>query len=167
MKITKASIEELKAILSMYQLAKKDLDENNIHQWDQQDPSQQTIKEDIKKGNLYVAKKGETILGSIVLDEEMEPEHQQVKWLVPIQSALYLHRLVVHPNYQGEGTGKALMKFADEYAKKHGYTSIRLDAYEENEIARNLYRQFGYKQAGKVYFPRREAPFICYEKPLI
>lgn len=167
MKIVKATIEELEPILSMYHFAKKDLYENDIHQWDQDDPSPETIQEDIEKDNLYVAKKGEKILGSIVLDEQKEPEHQKVNWLVPNQPALYLHRLVVHPAYQGEGTGKKLMKFADDYAKKHGYSSIRLDAYEENEIARNLYQQLGYQQVGKVYFPRRETPFICYEKPLI
>jgi ribosomal protein S18 acetylase RimI-like enzyme len=123
------------------------------------------LHKDIKAGNLYVAVKGDDILGSVVLDEQKEPEHQDIDWEVD-GKALYLHRLVVHVDFQGEGTGKALMEFADQYAKEHGYTAIRLDAYEENEVARKLYEKFGYKEMGQVYFPRRDVPFYSYEKEI-
>lgn len=168
MEISKASMQELHPILVMYQKARKELQDNDIHQWDQHDPSQQMIYNDIAAGNLYVAKEGEKILGSIVLNEEKEePKHEDVDWIVPEHPTLYLHRLVVHPDYQGEGTGNELMHFAEDYAKKHGYTSIRLEAYEENEVAHHLYQKFGFKKAGEAYYPRREVPFVCYEKPLV
>lgn len=166
MDISPASMQEFNTIISMYQTAQKELRENDIHQWDRHDPSREMIREDIENGNLFVAKKNNQILGSIVLDEEHDPEHAEVNWLVPEQPTLYLHRLVVHPDFQGEGTGKELMKFADDYAAENGYTSIRLDAYEENEVAQNLYQRFGYKKAGEVYFPRRDVPFYCYEKEI-
>jgi ribosomal protein S18 acetylase RimI-like enzyme len=164
MDIRKGTMDDLNKIVEMYIIARRDLQENDIHQWDYNDPSIQVLLKDIKAGNLYVAVKDNNILGSIVLDEEKEPEHKDIDWAVEDGRALYLHRLVVHLDFQGEGTGKALMEFADQYAKENGYTSIRLDAYEENEVARGLYENFGYEEMGKVYFPRRDVPFFSYEK---
>jgi ribosomal protein S18 acetylase RimI-like enzyme len=164
MKITKGKMDDLNKIVEMYIIARRDLKENDIHQWDYNDPSIQMLQKDIEAGNLYVARDGDRILGSVVLDENAEDEHEDIEWNVEEGRAIYLHRLVVHLDYQGEGTGKLLMSFADQFAKDHGYSSIRLDAYKENDIARNLYEQFGYEKAGKVYFPRREIPFFCYEK---
>lgn len=166
MNIRKGTLDDLNKIVEMYIIARRDLQENDIHQWDHNDPSIQMLHEDIKSGNLYVAVKGNDILGSVVLDEEKEPEHKDIDWAVEDGKALYLHRLVVHLDFQGEGTGKVLMEFADQYAKEHGYASIRLDAYEENEVARGLYEKFGYKEMGQVYFPRREVPFYSYEKEI-
>lgn len=164
MDITKGTMDDLNKIVEMYIIARRDLKENDIHQWDYNDPSIQMLQRDIKAGNLYVARKGDKILGSVVLDENEEPEHEDIDWNVKEGKALYLHRLVVHLDYQGEGTGKVLMTFAEQFAKDHGYSCIRLDAYQENEVARGLYEQFGYEKAGKVYFPRRDVPFFCYEK---
>ncbi|WP_028777133.1 GNAT family N-acetyltransferase [Shimazuella kribbensis] len=166
MDIRKGTMDDLTKIAEMYIIARRDLEENDIYQWDHNDPSIQMLQEDIKAGDLYVAVKGDDILGSIVLNDEKEPEHKDVDWSVDKGRALYLHRLVVHLDFQGEGTGKALMNFADEYAEKHGYTSIRLDAYEENEVARGLYENFGYEEVGKVFFPRRDVPFYSYEKEI-
>jgi ribosomal protein S18 acetylase RimI-like enzyme len=166
MDIQKGTMDDLNKIVEMYIIARRDLKENDIHQWDYNDPSVQMLQADLKAGTLYVAKDGERILGSVVLDEQKEPEHEDIDWGVEKGKALYLHRLVVHLDYQGEGTGKALMAFADQYAKEHGYTSIRLDAYEENDVARGLYEHFGYEEMGKVYFPRREVPFYTYEKEI-
>jgi ribosomal protein S18 acetylase RimI-like enzyme len=167
MEIVKATMEDLNKIVEMYVLARRDLEENDIHQWDYNDPSIQMLISDIKAGTLFIAKDKDRILGSVALDEQQEPEHQEINWEVDGGKSLYLHRLVVHLDYQGEGTGKALMEFAEDYAKKHGYSAIRLDAYEDNDVARGLYETFGYEERGKVYFPRREVPFYSYEKEIV
>jgi ribosomal protein S18 acetylase RimI-like enzyme len=164
MEITKGLMNDLDHIVEMYILARRDLKQNDIHQWDYNDPSIQMLHNDIKTGNLYVARKGEIILGSVVLDENPEPEYEDIEWNMNEGKSIYLHRLVVHPDYQGEGTGKQLMSFADEYAREHGYSSIRLVAYQDNEVARGLYERFGYEKVGEIYFPRRDIPFLSYEK---
>jgi len=56
--------------------------------------------------------------------------------------------------------------FAEKRAADNGYSSIRLDAYSGNAIALQLYERNGYRKRGEVFFPRRELPFICYEKLL-
>jgi ribosomal protein S18 acetylase RimI-like enzyme len=55
------------------------------------------------------------------------------------------------------------MEFAELYATRSGYASVRLDAYTGNPRSVNLYRRRGYREVGQIRFPRRELPFWCFE----
>jgi ribosomal protein S18 acetylase RimI-like enzyme len=74
--------------------------------------------------------------------------------------------MAVHPNHQGKGIGKKLLKFAEDYARNQGFSSIRLDVYTENPSAVSLYEKAGYKEKGEVTFPFRKVPYKCFEKVL-
>jgi len=56
------------------------------------------------------------------------------------------------------------MDFAEAFAKEHGFSGIRLDAYTGNPLALALYERRGYHRIGQTRFPRRELPFYCCEK---
>src|SRR6266542_2013101 len=73
-------------------------------------------------------------------------------------------RLCVHPDWQQRGAGRHLMDFAEAFAKEHGFSCIRLDAYTGNQRALALYEKRGYDRIGQAHFPRRELPFVCFEK---
>jgi len=73
----------------------------------------------------------------------------------------------VHPKFQGEGYAQKLMAFAENYAKKYNYNSIRLDTFSENIRNQNFYEQRNYTKLEAIYFPNQsEYPFYCYEKVL-
>jgi ribosomal protein S18 acetylase RimI-like enzyme len=76
-----------------------------------------------------------------------------------------VHRLCLLPAFQGKGLAKQLMQFAEEYAVKNKYSSIRLDTYSKNFIALNLYDSLKYRRAGDVSF-RAGKTFHCFEKML-
>ncbi len=58
-----------------------------------------------------------------------------------------------------------MMDFAENFARSHDFSCIRLDAYT-NPQALGLYERRGYRRVGQLYFPRRELPFACFEKVL-
>ena len=103
-------------------------------------------------------------LGFISINEDQSPEYKELVWSDEGGRVLVIHRLAVNPEWQKQGVGRQLMDFAENYAMKKGYTSIRLDAYSGNPGALNLYECRGYKKVGQLFFPRRELPFYCYEK---
>jgi ribosomal protein S18 acetylase RimI-like enzyme len=77
---------------------------------------------------------------------------------------LVIHRLSVHPEFQGKGIAKEILKFIEGFASENNYSSIRLDAYSGNEKALKLYENSNYKKAGQFDYPMRDLPFYCYEK---
>ncbi len=109
------------------------------------------IREDaidgIKNNTLYVAKHNGKIIGSVILNDKPEPEYSQATWSFEsdYSDVIVIHTLVVHPLYLNRGLGEALLRFADKYSMKVKARSIRLDVYEKNIPAINLYEKLNFK----------------------
>ena len=103
-------------------------------------------------------------VGSISITPEMDEEYNSIKWLTSNNKNLYIHRLAVHPEMQRKGYAQKLMNFAEGYAKKNNYISIRLDTFSKNFRNQRFYEQRGYQRLENVYFPQQsQDPFYCYE----
>jgi ribosomal protein S18 acetylase RimI-like enzyme len=75
-----------------------------------------------------------------------------------------VHRVCVATIFQGQGIAKKLMRFAEDYAGKTRYTSIRLDALAGNPISLGLYDSLGYRRCGT--FKGHQDDCYCFEKIL-
>ncbi len=167
MQIKKAFIKDLEQVYSITKNCANHLIKNGIIQWSSNYPSIKILKNDIVLNQLWKLEEAGKIIGIIVLTEEEDLAYASVKWLTKKGKNLYVHRLAVHPTFQAMGYGQKLMDFAEAYAKKNKYVSIRLDTFSENERNQKFYEHRGYKKLSKVYFPNQsKAPFYCYEKQL-
>lgn len=153
-----------KKLFEIYKNAKKELERNNIFQWTDNYPTLSIIEKDLEKKVLYVLKNKNTIVGAINISEEQEEEYSQINWKFNSLKVLVIHRLVIHPKYQRKGFASFLMDFAEDFAEKNNYTSIRLDAYSPNKNVVDFYKRRNYFIRGNVSFPEREKPFNCMEK---
>jgi GNAT superfamily N-acetyltransferase len=52
----------------------------------------------------------------------------------------------VEPTYRRQGIGRAVMEYAQTWAKAQGYTQIGLQVFITNQPAIDLYQQLGYQQ---------------------
>lgn len=149
----------------MTRLCAQDLISKGIHQWDQNYPDLTTIQNDISKAQLYTYKIGDKITGIVVLNEVQDPEYADLQWVTSSDSRnLVVHRLAVHPHYQGKGIARKLMDFTEIFAKEQGYDSIRLDTFSQNSRNQKFYDNRGYQLTGEVYLSYRDDyPYIGYE----
>jgi ribosomal protein S18 acetylase RimI-like enzyme len=60
-------------------------------------------------------------------------------------SELYLETMAVHPRARGRGVGGALLRFADEEARRRGRRSLSLYCVSTNTRAHALYERCGYR----------------------
>jgi ribosomal protein S18 acetylase RimI-like enzyme len=165
MKIVQAKQEHIPTVFGLLSACMRTMRNNGIDQWDDIYPNEEFVMKDANDRSLYVLEENNLCIGAVSLNQEQDVAYQQVNWLGG-EPVLVVHRLCVHPNYQGTGLGSRLMDFAEEHAKRNAYASIRLDAYTGNPAAFKLYERRGYLKAGQVYFPRRTLPFFCFEKIL-
>lgn len=136
-----------------------------IEQWDEVYPDRETLRKDIARGNLFLARDqtSQDLAGIVVLDQEQALEYKELCWQYPGPS-LVVHRLSVAPGHQGKGLASAMMDFVEAWGREQGFASIRLDAYSLNPAALRLYEKRRYLKAGSVTF--RKGVFHCYEKRL-
>ncbi len=164
MKIKKAVNADITQICSIAKSCMRHMIEKGIFQWDEQYPSKEVFRNDIKLQQIWIIKDSNTIIGIIVLTEIENIEYKNIEWLTKNTKNLYVHRLAVHPTFQGKGYAQKLMDFAENYAKENNFKSVRLDTFSQNQRNQEFYEKRNYTKLGSVFFPNQSKdPFYCYE----
>lgn len=162
--ILEAKKSDLKNIHQLTKSCAKYLIEQEIFQWNEHYPSKEVLQKDIELQQIYKLEFENELAGIIVLTEIEDEEYKTVKWLTGNSKNLYIHRLAVHPKFQGKGFAQKLMNFAEDFAKTNKYNSVRLDTFSQNKRNNHFYQQRGYQKLEAIYFPKQsEHPFYCYE----
>ena len=162
--IRAGNISDIDSILNITKSCAAYMVQNGIYQWNEHYPDKSSFVNDAENMELYVYIENKKVIACISLCNEMDEVYFPVSWVTKNNNNLYIHRLAVHPDFQKKGIGKALMDFAEKYAKKKEYKSIRLDTFSVNKRNLKFYESRGYQRLEKIYFPKQsEFPFYCYE----
>lgn len=167
MTIIKAKISDLDQLHVLTRSCAKNMIENGIFQWNEMYPSKEVLQKDIELQQIWKLEEIGIVIGIIVLTEIEDAAYKNVKWLTKNDKNLYIHRLAILPNFQGKGYAQKLMNFAENYASKNKYSSIRLDTFSQNKRNQLFYEKGKYIKLENIYFPNQsEHPFSCFEKIL-
>ena len=162
--ILKGTLKNIDSILQITEACAANMISKNIYQWNEFYPNKKAFLNDIERNELYVIKLENSIIGCITISAFMDDEYLPISWLTPNTNNIYIHRLAIHPNQQGKGYAQQLMLFAENFAKKNEYASVRLDTFSQNQRNQKFYELRGYKRLGEIFFPKQsEHPFYCYE----
>jgi len=161
--IRRSKINRLDELFKVLLDCKTAMENDNIFQWTDTYPNRDILFGDLRNGHVYEICDQERILGTITLNSIEDAQYSQINWMDKNGKVLVIHRLAILSKYQNKGLGKRLMRFAEKYAAKHGFTSIRFDAYSGNLKTIGFYQRLGYIKRGEVIFPGRILPFSCYE----
>lgn len=164
MMIQRAKISDLSDILTITKACAAYMITKGIYQWNEHYPSKQVFLNDIAQKELYIMLHKNRIIGTVVISTYMDDEYIPMKWLTKNKNNIYIHRLAVHPDFQGNGYAQKLMAFAENYARQNSFTSVRLDTFSQNKRNQKFYETRGYEKLGDIFFPKQsEHPFYCYE----
>lgn len=166
MEIHQATAAQAGEIFDLLQACRRALEAEGIFQWTDAYPALHHVEEDLASGDLFVYMDGGVCAGTVLVNRHQDPEYQTVAWAGAGNTCNVIHRLAVHPRYQGRGIAQQLMDFAEDFARRQGSTSIRLDAYAGNPRSLRFYENRRYIKRGEVCFSGRTLPFHCYEKQL-
>lgn len=162
--IRPAKLTDLPDIISITNACAADLCRKGIYQWNEKYPSRDAFKADLERGELWVLEDKGRLLGCMALSKVMDAEYRAVEWIGATGNNRYVHRLAIHPEFQGRGYARQLMDYAEDNARSQGAVSIRLDTFSQNLRNQRFYERRGYIRLGSVYFPLQSTdPFYCYE----
>ncbi len=156
MKVRKAEMADLPAILEVYARARKYMAENgNPTQWGDSWPLQEDLEEDISLGRLYAICKEQTVKGVFCLIFGEDPTYAVIEGGAWISDAPYatIHRLA--------GQGGGIFAACIEYARSAA-DHLRIDTHENNKIMQYLIGKHGFTYCGIIYEPDT-TPRLAYE----
>jgi ribosomal protein S18 acetylase RimI-like enzyme len=156
--------DDLNEIYAMFRAAIADMEQREIHQWNEFYPDRDILRRDIIARQLFAGKIDGKIVCAYVLNNDCDSDYNLGDWKYSRQYAKIVHRLCVHPDYQHRGIARTAMLHIEEQAKKLGTRSIRLDVFTLNTHALHLYEGLGYNRVGIVTW--RKGSFYLMEKHL-
>ena len=115
-------------------------------------PTKQSAKKAIEAGDMFVEIDNGILVASARINQEQVAEYADVLWNFPANESevMVLHTLAVSPKVKKRGYGMRFVEFYEKYSLENKCKYLRLDTWENNIIARSLYKKLGYNEAGTV-----------------
>ncbi len=162
--LEKAAASDMEEIVSLFQGAVDRLNETGIPQWDEVYPHADDIAQDIRDGQLYIARINGRITGVITLNQFADPAYANGNWAYRGPDFMVVHRLCVAADAQGQGVGTQIMKLAETMLRQKGVRSMRLDTFSQNPYSCGMYEKLGFHTVGEALF--RKGLFYLMEKDI-
>lgn len=161
LKLQPASVEDAGAIAALRNAVSDDLARQHGHGFWFGRCTARGIRSAMRKGNLYVVRRGGRIIASLNLLTR-KPWAIKRKYFTPVARPLYLVSMVVAPELQGQGIGRACLDEAVAIARRFPADAIFLDAYDHPAAgAGPFYAKCGFRETGRARY--RGAPLIYFE----
>ena len=113
-----------------------------------------------KFSRTLIARDGPQIIATLCLQTK-KPWAIDVAYFTTVKKALYLINMAVHPDRQGTGVGRLVLKEAEAMARAWPGDAIRLDAWNGDAGAGPFYAKCGFRETGRVVY--RQAPLVYFE----
>ena len=139
MKIRLAKNNDIKRIVEIANACADHMMSKGIFQWDKNYPNKKTFETDLDDNSLYIIEDKSVVIGCICISLNIDDFYKSVKWITKTNKNLYVHRLAIHPKFQGRGLALKLMNFANEFANQNNCESIRLDTFSGNPRNNKFY----------------------------
>lgn len=164
MEFIRATMQDVSELVSLYRAATRHMDEHGIHQWDEFYPTEVFIREDIERDQLWICRIEGRIAVAYALEECGADDYETADWRYDEAVFVVLHRLCVHPDFQGQRLSQRAMEALEAETRSRGIRAIRLDVFPQNPAALHLYESRGFVKAGEIVY--RKGLFYLYEKQL-
>lgn len=133
---------DVHTVVDLWTMAQTWLAELGTDQW-QYPIRVHAIERAVAAGTCWIAEDPAGLaVATITVDDDADPELWQAE--DNPADALYVHRLVVHPEARGGELGSALLDWASIQASQRGKRWLRLDAWTSNTVLHKYYADRGF-----------------------
>lgn len=138
-KVIKTVTGDLNDILWLFKKAMELQGKNGYKVWDNIDEAQ--LEKEIENGLQYkiVKEKDILCLFSIQYSDPFIWRDRDKN------DAIYLHRIVVNPNFRGQKQFEKVLNWAKQFVRTNNRKFIRMDTWADNDKIINYYKSFGFK----------------------
>lgn len=157
--ITPAAIQDLPAILNIYECARDFMIRSgNPHQWANGYPQTELLLQDIERGDLYLCRSDRNIYGVfafIIGEDTTYLKIEDGAWRSDTPYGT-IHRIA------GDGSKKGIFAEAVSFCENK-IPHLRIDTHNDNHVMQHLVLKYGFQKCGTIYVSDH-SPRIAYEK---
>lgn len=146
--------------------AQTDFRVRGIDQWQNGYPNEQSIRNDIARGESYVVIRGEQVVATAMITFAPDPNYAVIydgEWLLAEpKSYATIHRIAVDLSERGRGIAEWIVRQTERMCRKRG-DSLRIDTHRDNRSMQRVAEKNGMTLCGTIYLADG-AERLAYEK---
>lgn len=154
MNIRHTQLEDIPAIVAIYNQAKQYLKSQNVNQWQDGYPNEESIINDMKLNQSYVLVDNDIVIGTAAIVLELDPNYAYIedgKWITDADDYYCIHRIAVDSRVKGNHLANEFVKYAEGLVIKDNKTSLRIDTHHENFSMQRFLKKCGFVACGTIY----------------
>ena len=142
-------IEDISRVIDIINQAKTYFKNNDIDQWQDGYPNEETIEKDIENNEAYVLEEDGVILGTCMVTIHGEPAYTRIegKWILNCPY-ICVHRIAVDNEYKGKGLASTILD--QVVAMYPDYHSVRMDTHHDNLSMQSFLTKYGFIYCGEI-----------------
>ena len=139
MEFRKAIKSDLDNIMIIIKEAQKYFKENNIDQWQDNYPNEETILNDINNETSYVLVNDNDVVATASISFEEEKNYKNIdgNWLTNDRYVV-IHRVAVSNDYKGLRLSSTILDNTKALALKNNIHSIKIDTHKDNKAMQRV-----------------------------
>lgn len=153
MEFIKAREEHIDRIWAITGMAKRQLKNLGLDQWQSGYPSLEIWQKDVAEGMAYLAVEEGEILGVFAYQVTPDVSYYEIengKWLTDAPYAS-MHRVCVADDCKGKGVAGKMFAYGFQMAKRDGFDSVRIDTHPGNLPMQRALGKAGFERCGEVH----------------
>lgn len=165
MEFRKSEKSDIKDIINIIKEAQNYFKENNIDQWQNGYPNEESIMKDIEGGESYVLLKNNKIIATAYLSFDGESDYNVIydgKWISNGEYAV-VHRVAVSGNIKGQRVAGELFRYIEKVCLENNINHIKIDTHKQNKSMQRFLTKNGFEYCGVIYL-KDNAERIAFEK---
>jgi len=167
MEFRKSKKSDIKEIINIIEEAQNYFRENNIDQWQDGYPNEESIINDIENGESYVLLKDNKVIATAYLSFSGEMDYNIIydgKWISNEDYAV-VHRVAVSRDIKGNGVAAELFKHIEKICLANNINYIRIDTHRHNKSMQKFLSKNKFEHCGVIYL-KDKSERIAFEKIL-
>ena len=171
MEFIQAGEEHIERIWEITGMAKRQLKNLGLDQWQTGYPSLEICQQDVAEGMAYLAVEDGEILGAFAYQVTPDISYGEIengKWLTDTPYAS-MHRVIVADGCKGKGIAGKMFAYGFSMAERDGFASVRIDTHPGNIPMQRALAKAGFQACGQIHLaagPEKGHVRIGFEKIL-
>lgn len=165
-----AQPSDLAKVLDLIHQGRALLKEQGSPQWQDGNPTDDRLAQDIDQAHSYVFTVNGQIAGTAALIIGPDPAYQTIydgSWDNTDATYATIHRISISADYRGQGLSARFMQQLISIAQSKGITHIRIDTHALNKGMQHIIQSLGFSYRGIVYVaPNENGRRLAYELSL-
>jgi len=155
LEMRQATPDDIDSVMEILGESARWLSSKGLSQWSNWYEGREKVAKQVDAKHVWLLFEDDQLAGTVTIDPIGDADFWTPDQLA--EPAVYVSKLAIRRSHAGRELGQFMLDWAGDYARRHGYSIVRLDAWRTNHALHRYYCSRGWTPMRTVSLPHRKS----------